>query len=302
MIMTGSVAYKLTHNIQSRYKKNTIFRGIIIGMSLLTVIPIIFIVSKIIINGIGQINLSFLVSTSPDSLQAMTAIANNETIPGGIANGILGTFLIVLLASVMAIPIGMMIGIYLYENQYHKYSAFIRNIAEILQGVPSIVIGIISYLWIVKNVTHGFSAFAGSVALSIMMIPMLIRSTEETLKMIPNEIREAAFALGTPYHRVILKVLIPTGFSGLSTGILLSLSRILGETAPLMMTALGSSFINFDLTKPTSAVPLLIWEFYNDPNMVSLVWSSALFLMTFVLLLNILSRRVAAKRLNSRKR
>jgi len=289
-------------NIDGRNKKNKLFLGLVIAMSLLTVVPIFFIISKIIINGIGQINFNFFVQTSPDSLQAMTAITNNETIPGGIANGIMGTFLIVLVSSVMAIPVGMMIGIYLYENQDRRYSNILRNITEILQGVPSIVLGIISYLWIVKNITNGFSAFAGSVALSIMMLPMIIRSTEETMKMIPNEIREAAFAMGAPYHNVILRVLIPTGFSGLSTGILLSLSRILGETAPLMMTALGSSVINYNITKPTSAVPLLIWEFYNDPNMVKLVWSSSLFLMAFVLTLNILSRRIAAKRKIGKKR
>jgi len=289
-------------NIDGRNKKNKLFLGLVIAMSLLTVVPIFFIISKIIINGIGQINFNFFVQTSPDSLQAMTAITNNETIPGGIANGIMGTFLIVLVSSVMAIPVGMMIGIYLYENQDRRYSNILRNITEILQGVPSIVLGIISYLWIVKNITNGFSAFAGSVALSIMMLPMIIRSTEETMKMIPNEIREAAFALGAPYHKVILRVLLPTGFSGLSTGILLSLSRILGETAPLMMTALGSSVINYNITKPTSAVPLLIWEFYNDPNMVKLVWSSSLFLMAFVLTLNILSRRIAAKRKIGKKR
>ena len=271
-------------------------------MSVLTVVPIVFIVSKIIINGIGQINFNFFVQTSPDSLQAMTAIANNRTIPGGIANGILGTFLIVVIASLMAIPSGIMIGLYLYENQARSYSNILRNITEILQGVPSIVLGIISYLWVVKHITNGFSAFAGSVALSIMMLPMIIRSTEETMKMIPNEIREAAFAMGAPYHRVILKILIPTGFSGLSTGILLSLSRILGETAPLMMTALGSTVINYNITKPTSAVPLLIWEFYNDPNMVKLVWSSALFLMAFVLTLNILSGSLSGKHKISKKR
>lgn len=232
----------------------------------------------------------------------MTAIANNQTIPGGIANGILGTFLIVLVSSAMAIPTGIMIGIYLYENQGRRYSDFLRSITETLQGVPSIVLGIISYLWVVKNITNGFSAFAGSVALSIMMLPMIIRSTEETMKMIPNEIREAAFAMGAPYHKVILRVLIPTGFSGLSTGILLSLSRILGETAPLMMTALGSSVINYNITKPTSAVPLLIWEFYNDPNMVKLVWSSALFLMIFVLTVNIISGSLAAKRKTGKRR
>ena len=287
---------------EKRNKKNKIFLSLVIAMSVLTVVPIIFIISKIIINGIGQINFNFFTQTSPDSLQAMTAIANNEVIPGGIANGITGTFLIVLMASLLSVPMGIMIGLYLYENQGSRYSNLLRNISEILQGVPSIVLGIISYLWIVKNVTNGFSAFAGSVALSVMMLPMIIRSTEETMKMIPNEIKEAAFAMGAPYHKVILKVLIPTGLSGLSTGILLSLSRILGETAPLMMTALGSSVINYHITKPTSAVPLLIWEFYNDPNMVNLVWSSALFLMVLVLTLNIISRRISANIKNGNKR
>lgn len=278
-----------------RNRKNNLFLGFVIAMSALTVIPIIFITSRIIFNGISQINFNFFTQTSPDSLQAMTAIANNEVIPGGIANGITGTLLIVFMASLMAVPLGILAGIYLYETKGNFYSNLIRNISEILQGVPSIVLGIISYLWIVKNVTFGFSALAGSVALSVMMLPMIIRSTEETMKMIPNEIREAAFAMGAPYHKVILKVLIPAGLSGLSTGILLSLSRILGETAPLMMTALGSSVINYNITKPVSAVPLLIWDFYNDPNMVNLVWSSALFLMVIVLTLNIISRRVASK-------
>jgi phosphate transport system permease protein len=292
----------LQAHIASRERKNRLFRAMIIALSVLTVVPIIFILGKIAASGIGQINFDFFVSESPDSFQAMTALANNERIPGGIANGITGTFLIVLVASGMAIPAGLMIGVYLYGKQNSRYSIIIRNITEVLQGVPSIVLGIISYMWIVKNVTGGFSAFAGSVALSVMMLPMIVRSTEETMKMIPAEIREAAFALGAPYHQVILKVLIPTGFSGLLTGILLSLSRIMGETAPLLMTAMGSAFINLDITRPTSAVPLLIWEFYNDPNMAGLVWSSSLFLMALVLTLNLLSRRIAANQTNRKKR
>lgn len=288
--------------IMAREKKNKLFRSLVISFSILTIVPIFFILGKVVISGIGQINLNFFVSESPDSFQAMMALANGERIPGGIANGIVGTFLITVIAAAMAIPAGLMTGIYLYENREGRYSSLIRSIADILQGVPSIVLGIISYLWIVKNVTGGFSAFAGSVALAIMMLPMIVRSTEETMKMIPAEIKEAAFALGAPYHQVILKVLIPSGFSGLSTGILLSLSRILGETAPLLMTALGSSFISLDITKPSSAVPLLIWEFYNDPNMVSLVWSSSLFLMVLVLTLNLLSRRLANRQKNGRKR
>ena len=124
---------------------------------------------------------------------------------------------------------------------------------------------------------------------------MIVRSTEETMKMIPNSIKEAGLALGIPYYKVILRILIPTGFSGLLTGILLGISRVLGETAPLMLTALGSSVINLDVTKPTSAIPLLIWEFYNDPNMVDLIWSSSLLLMFIVLSLNLISKRIAAR-------
>jgi phosphate transport system permease protein len=288
--------------IRSRVRKNEFFRILILILSSFTVIPIILITLKILVKGIRQINFSFFTEGSPDSMQAMAAVANNEAIPGGIANGITGTLLIVLFASAMAIPAGLMIGVYLSENQKSRYSSLVRSITEMLQGVPSIVLGIISYLWIVKNITNGFSAFAGSVALGIMMLPLIIRSTEETIKMIPSEIREAAYALGTPYHRMIIKVLIPTGFSGLSTGILLSLSRIIGETAPLMMTALGSSFISYDITKPSSAVPLLIWEFYNDPNMIGLVWSSSLFLMALVLILNISTRTMSSKNNPGRKR
>ncbi|HLN22122.1 MAG TPA: phosphate ABC transporter permease PstA [Bacteroidales bacterium] len=288
--------------IKARFRKNRIFKNGIIVFSVLTIVPIFFIIGKILVKGLRQINYSFFTERAPDAFQAMAAVANNEVIPGGIANGISGTMIIVLVASLIAVPAGLMTGVYLSENRSSRYSGFIRSITEILQGVPSIVLGIISYMWIVRGVTKGFSALAGSVALAIMMLPMIIRSTEETIKMIPAEIREAAYALGTPYHRMILQVLIPSGFSGLSTGILLSLSRVLGETAPLMMTALGSAVISLNISQPSSAVPLLIWEFYNDPNMVNLVWSSSLFLMALVLSLNIASRIIASGNKQGKKR
>jgi phosphate transport system permease protein len=134
------------------------------------------------------------------------------------------------------------------------------------------------------------------VALSIMMLPMIVRSTEETLKMIPQTLKEAGLALGIPYWRVLFGILIPTGFSGLMTGILLAISRVIGETAPLLLTALGSTVINLNIAKPTSAIPLLIWEFYNDPNMVDMIWSSSLLLMIIVLTFNLISKQVAAQR------
>ena len=141
----------------------------------------------------------------------------------------------------------------------------------------------------------GYSAFAGSVSLAIMMIPLIVRSTEETLKMLPGSLKEAGLALGSSYTNVILRVLLPSAFGGLFTGILLAVSRVMGETAPLMLTALGSTAINWNVMEPTSAVPLLIWEFYNDPNLIDMIWSSSLFLLILVLSLNLIAKHIAKK-------
>lgn len=283
-------------NIGARTKKDRIFLGLVVFLSVVTVSPIILIIFKLIAKGYKQLNFGFLVEKMPDTMQAMTAVANNELIPGGIANAILGTLMMVVLASVIAIPVGIITGVYLYENQGKWMANLTRSVSDILQGVPSIVLGLISYMWVVKHVTHGFSALAGSVSLAIMMLPMIVRSTEETLKMIPQTLKEAGLALGIPYWRVLLGILIPTGFSGLMTGILLAVSRVIGETAPLMLTALGSSVINTNISKPTSAIPLVIWEFYNDPNMVDLIWSSSLLLMIIVLAFNLTAKQIAASR------
>lgn len=293
--MHKNKSISIRDNIKRRKRKDKFFLWSVIAFSAFTISPIILIISKLIIKGVKQVSLGFLIENTPNTFEAMTAVSNGELIPGGIANGITGTLLMVVMASLLAIPLGVITGIFLYENPGRVMAGITRNISDILQGVPSIVLGLISYLWIVKNITNGYSALAGSVSLAIMMLPMIIRSTEETFKMIPNSIKEAALALGVPYYKVILRVLVPTGFSGLLTGILLGLSRILGETAPLMLTALGSSVINFNVSKPTSAIPLLIWEFYNDPNMVDLIWSSSLLLMVLVLILNLVSKQLAAR-------
>jgi len=290
-----SIPTRIEPTSRRRLVRDRVVRLGVIMVTLLTVTPIILIIVKLIVRGYRQLNISFFTEISPDTFQAMMAVSNGDMIPGGILNGITGTLLMTLIASAIAIPVGITSGVYLYDKHSTRYAAMVRNITEIMQGVPSIILGIIGYLWIVKNVTNGFSALAGSVALAIMMVPLITKSTEETMKMIPESLREAAFALGVPYHRVILKVLLPTGLSGLMTGILLSFSRIVGETAPLLMTALGSQLVNLNIEKPTSAVPLLVWEFYNDPNMVDLIWSSSLFLMIFVLFINLLSRRIAAR-------
>ncbi len=285
-----------TPALRSRILKDRIFAGGVFLMSMVTISPIVLIIYKLVSKGYRQINFDFFSKKAPDTYEAMVAVNSGEVIPGGILNGITGTLFMVMIASLIAIPIGLLIGIFLYDQKTKRYAGVVRDVVDILQGVPSIVLGLIAYFWVVKNITNGFSALAGSFALGIMMLPLIIRSTEETLKMIPDSIREAGFALGVPYHKILLRVLIPSGFSGLATGILLAISRIIGETAPLMLTALGSMEVNFNMTKPTSAVPLLIWDFYNDPNMVDLIWSSSLFLMMVVLLLNLVSKQLIAKR------
>lgn len=297
-VLNSDFTISVTYKDKTAYRnlKNRVFKIIVVIMSVITISPIVLIIGKLILKGIKQINLDFFTQVAPDTFEAMTAIRIGEKIPGGIVNGITGTLLIVILASIIAIPIGVISGIYLYENQGKKYANLIRNLTDILQGVPSIVLGIIGYLWVVLNITNGFSALAGSVALAIMMLPLIVRSTEETMKMVPENIKEAAVALGVPYHKIILRVMIPSSFSGLVTGVLLAISRVLGETAPLLLTTLGSPVINMNITKPTSAVPLLIWNFYNDPNLVDLIWSSSLFLMGLVLTLNIVSKRIIAQR------
>ncbi len=277
-----------------RILKDRIFFWTICVLSSMTAIPLIVIIWEVVKKGYRQINLSFFSETAPSTLDAMLAKSTGELIPGGIANGIAGTLLMVIIAAIIAIPVGIMGGIYLAEKPKATFSHIARFLTDLLQGTPSIVIGIIAYAWVVKPL-GSYSALAGSVALAIMMLPLIIRSTEETLKMLPGSLKEAGLALGASYTSVVLKILVPSAFGGLFTGILLAISRVMGETAPLMLTALGSTVVNWDITHPTSAVPLLIWEFYNDPNLIDMIWSSSLFLLMLILVLNIIAKKIAQK-------
>ena len=224
----------------------------------------------------------------------MQAVSAGQDIPGGIANGIVGTFLMLMLAAVVAIPVGVFCGICLSEYRKNWFATIVSYLTDLLQGTPSIIIGIITYIWVVVPM-KGYSAIAGSVALFIMMLPLIIRSTEETMKVLPETLKEAGLALGGSYWRVMLQVMLPSALGSIFTGILLAISRVVGETAPLMFTALGGAAISWNMTKPMSAVPLLIWEFFNDPNLQCLIWGASLFLLTFVLCLNLLAKRIAKK-------
>ncbi|MDO5664147.1 MAG: phosphate ABC transporter permease PstA [Bacteroidia bacterium] len=281
-------------SISYRNSKNKLVYILVCTLSFLSMLPLFFILWEVVSRGYKNFNLQLFTEVAPSSMDAMLAHANNEPIPGGILNGITGSILIVGVAILLTIPLGLLIGIYLSENSQKRFAKLVSYLTDLLQGMPSIVIGIIAYAWVVKPF-GGYSALAGSVALTIMMLPMVVRSTEETLKMLPRSYKEAGLALGSSYINVVFKILIPSGFGGIFTGILLSISRVMGETAPLMLTALGATIVNWNVMQPTSAMPLLIWDFYNDPNLVDLIWSTSLLLLIIIFLLNWLAKIVARK-------
>lgn len=281
-------------NRKRRLLANRMAKFTVCLLAALTCVPLLAILGEVFVRGIGQLGWEFLTEPTPTAYKAMQAAIAGERIPGGIANGIIGTMLMLLMAVAAAVPVGIMCGVYLAENGKSRFAQTVSYLTDLLQGTPSVIIGIVTYIWVVVPM-HGYSAFAGSVALFVMMLPLIIRSTEETMKILPASLKEAALALGGSNARVVFRVLLPSAFGGIFTGVLLAVSRVIGETAPLMFTALGCSMIRWDVDKPVAAVPLLIWEFFNDPNLQSLVWGASLFLLLFVLILNITAKRIARK-------
>ncbi|HYW34746.1 MAG TPA: phosphate ABC transporter permease PstA [Balneolaceae bacterium] len=269
-----------------RKLKNKTFTVVIALFTILTALPLIFIIYYVFRQGIAAINWQFFI-TLPKPVGESG---------GGIANALLGTVLIVLVASVMAVPIGIMAGVYMSENPDNRISRSARLAVEVLNGVPSIVIGIFAYLVVVIP-TGGFSSFSGSFALAVMMLPLIIRTTEETLQRVPKALKESALALGAPYYRVIFKVVIPSGLSGIINGVMLAVARVTGETAPLLFTAFGNPYLNWNISKPMANLPLLIFNYATSPykNWHRLAWGASLILIIFVLLLNITSRLAIKK-------
>ncbi|MDR3272989.1 MAG: phosphate ABC transporter permease PstA [Flavobacteriaceae bacterium] len=284
----------LERDIRKRDSKDRAVFRLVCLFSALAMIPLFLIIGELILKGYKHFSINLFTRTEPTSMDAMIAKSVGASIPGGILNGITGSLLTLLISIVIAVPLGILIGIFLADNPKRSYSSLVRSLSDLIQGIPSIVIGIIVYAWVVKPL-HQYSALAGGVALAIMMLPLIIRSTEESLKMLPISLREAGTALGCSHMDVVLKILLPSALGGLFTGILLAVSRVLGETAPLLVTVLGSSVVNWDILKPVNAIPLLIWQFYNDPNLADLVWSSSLFLLIIVLGINLGAKNLSKK-------
>jgi len=228
------------------------------GVAILTVIlvlaPLFAIFAYLIYKGIGSINLAFLTQTPKPVGEA----------GGGMANAIVGSALILAIASFMGVPMGIGAGIFLSEYGRNRYGDAVRFVSDVLNGVPSIVIGIVAYGLVVIRQKH-FSALAGGVALAIMMVPTIARTTEQMLLLVPQAIREAAYGLGVSRWRTTLSITLRTATSGVITGVMLAFARVAGETAPLLFTAFGNQFWNLKTNQPTAALSLQIYTYALSP-------------------------------------
>jgi phosphate transport system permease protein len=273
-------------NYKYRVQKSRFIEWVIMFFAFLITLPLFAIIFFVLKTGISKLSWDFLVNI-PQPV---------GEIGGGIANALLGSLLIVLVATVMAVPLGIFCGIYLSENKNSRLAYWSRLAVDVLQGTPSIVVGIVIYFWVVKPI-GSFSALSGSIALAIMMLPIVIRSTEETLKLLPESLKEAGLALGLPYHKVIMRVIVPCGFSGILSGAMLSVARVAGETAPLLFTAFGNPYMSSDLLKPMQSLPLLIFNYATSPyeEWHDLAWGASLILLLWVLLLNLTTKLITNK-------
>jgi len=216
---------------------------------------------------------------------------------GGMANAIVGSGKLLLLASLFGIPIGFLGGVYLAEFGGTTFSYVVRYVTDLLNGVPSIVIGIFAYTMVVLPQKH-FSTLAGGLALGVMMIPIAVRSTEEFLRVVPDSLREGAMALGASKARSILTVVIPAAKNGIMTGIMLNLARVAGETAPLLFTSFGNRYWSSGWDQPISALPVMIFTYAIAPyeDWHKQAWAAGFVLLTMVLTVNIIARAVLSKR------
>jgi phosphate transport system permease protein len=255
---------------------------LLMGLCTLAVlVPLGLVFFHILKMGFGSLSLDFFTQTPKPPGES----------GGGMANGLAGSAVMILLASLIGLPTGIFGALYLSEFGGNRLAGVIRFCADVLSGVPSIITGMVAYTLLVVPM-KGFSAYAGAFALALIMIPIVLRTTEEQLKMVPSSLREAALALGVPFWRTSLKVTLRSALPGVVTGILLAIARIAGETAPLLFTALGNQFWGRNLSEPMAALPLQIFNFAIAPydEWHRLAWSGALVLILIMFALSLSAR------------
>jgi phosphate transport system permease protein len=273
------------------YARRKWINGVMLGLSgaaaAIAILILALILGYTLFRGISYLNLDFLT-------QAAKPVGESG---GGMRNEIFGTLILVGLGSLFALPVGLLAGIFLSEYASPKVAATVRFMADILAGVPSIVVGVFVYAIVVRPM-HSYSALSGGVALAIIMVPVVARTAEESLKLVPNTMREAALALGITRWRAVIGVIIPGAMTGIVTGIMLGVARIAGETAPLLFTALGSQFGVQGLLKPIGALPLQIYHYALSPykSEQQQAWAGAFLLVILVLGISILVRWVSNRK------
>jgi phosphate transport system permease protein len=256
-----------------RKMKNRLFYVLCLACVVVAVFPLVSILFEVVVRGLPQLNLQFL--------------TQNE-LEGGIGPAIQGTLILIGLTSLIGIPIGVLSGVYLAEFGRNWYASSMRTISDVLTEFPSIVVGITVSVLVLGR----YSPIFGAIALSFILIPIVTRTTEESLKLVPNSVREASLALGVHRWRTTISVVLPTAKAGLITGILLAVARISGETAPLLMTVLGNPYFFQSFSQPMDALPLKIYNNARQPNpqVVAQGWGAALVLILIVLGINIAVR------------
>jgi phosphate transport system permease protein len=257
------------------------------GVCTVLVIGVLFfILGYLLWHGARSLNLDFFTKLPKPS---------GET-GGGMANAIVGSGKVLLVATLIGVPIGFLAGVYLAEYSGKTFAFTLRYVVDLLNGVPSIVIGIVAYALVVRPMGH-FSALAGGVALGIMMIPIAVRTTEEFLRAVPNALREGAMALGATKAKTIFSVVIPAAMSGLASGMMLNLARVAGETAPLLFTALGNMFWSRGWLQPIATLPVMIYNYALAPeeDLHQQAWAAGFVLLALVLTINVTARMIIAR-------
>jgi len=265
--------------IKRRKFKDTMFKYIVYGLTFTCLAVVLIILFYIFQKGIPCLNWS-LFSQMPKPVGESG---------GGVLNAMVGSLMVVSIAALIAIPLGIAVGIYLAEKRGKPAADRVSIAVDVLQGVPSIVVGMVVYVWVVKPLGI-FSALSGSIALAIMMLPPVIKNTEETLVLIPNTLKEAALALGASDFKSTMKILLPTGIGGIFSGCMLGIARVAGEVAPLLFTAFGNPYLSFNVLKPVNTLPMVIFNYGSSPyeDWHRIAWGGSVILVGFVIILNVI--------------
>lgn len=291
--MRTDIQHQFTReNLDYAYSKprnwgGTVLTAVAFGMLGITLLPLFLVISFVLIRGASRLNLELFIQLPPPPLVE----------GGGIGNAILGTLIVVAIASVMSIPVGILAGIYLSEFSSRSTGRWIRFAASVLSGVPSLIMGVFAYGVLVLTI-GSFSAIAGGFALAILMLPTIVRTTDEALQLVPQEVRWASAGVGASNFHTVLQIVVPTALPAILTGTTLGIARAAGETAPLIFTALYSQFWPAGLLSPTPSLAVLIYNFASVPyeNQQQLAWAASLILVALVLISSILSRWTTRQR------